>query len=420
MRWCLATGGYSNVYYLSTNAKGCNATAVWRAHKRGALLRQSVLRADSPDVHSAVRRAPVEADVDERVAAQRRAHLGAARPRTITGRPRRFPKPNAGTTWRSDIPAFGNLVPRDIASRAAKAVVDDGYGVGELKNGVYLDFAYGHPAAGRRRDPRPVWQPVRHVREHHGREPVRSADAHLPGAALHDGRAVGGLRPDEHDSGAVRDRGGEFLRSRGEPAGRERADAGSGRRLFRIAVHVGELSLRACLRMGWTQSHEAFAAAEQAVHDKVARLMSVNGDRTVDSFHRELGQIMWDYCGMERSAESLTKALELIPPLREEFWRNVRVPGSAEDLNQSLEMAGGWRTSWSWPSCCASMRSTATSRVGRISGPSTRRRTARRCAMTSTMRMWLRGSTRVKRSRRRCTRSRWRSSMFALSQRSYK
>jgi succinate dehydrogenase / fumarate reductase, flavoprotein subunit len=87
-------------------------------------------------------------------------------------------------------------------------------------------------------------------------------------------------------------------------------------------------------------SHEAFAAVEQAVHDKIDRLLSIDGERTVDSFHRELGRIMWDYCGMERSEESLTKALELIPPLREEFWRNVRVPGSAENLNQSLEMAG--------------------------------------------------------------------------------
>ncbi len=207
----LGTGGYSNVYYLSTNAKGCNATAVWRAHKRGAYLRQPVLCADSPDVHSADRGTPVEADVDERVVAQRRAHLGAAQRATTTGRPRRFPKSERWYYLEERYPAFGNLVPRDIASRAAKAVVDDGYGVGELKNGVYLDFASAIERLG-----------VGVIRDRYGN--LFDMYANITGEnpyevpmriypALH--YTMGGLwvdyNLDEHDPGAVRDRRGEFL-----------------------------------------------------------------------------------------------------------------------------------------------------------------------------------------------------------------
>ena len=126
----LATGGYGNVFYLSTNAKGCNATAIWRAYKRGAAVRQSLLHADPPDLHPGHRRLPVQAHADERVAAQRRPHLGARSRRATSVRPDQIPEAERDYYLERKYPAFGNLVPRDIASRAAKEVCDEGRGVG--------------------------------------------------------------------------------------------------------------------------------------------------------------------------------------------------------------------------------------------------------------------------------------------------
>ena len=236
-------------------------------------------------------------------------------------------------------PAFGNLVPRDIASRAAKAVVDDGYGVGELKNGVYLDFADAIHRVG-----------VAVIRDRYGNlfdmyenitgeNPYEAPMRIYP--ALH--YTMGGLWVDYDLMSTVP---GLFVigEANFSDHGANRLGASALMQGLADGYFVLPYTLGNYLGGGAPPkvdaSHAAFDETEAAVRGKIARLMSVNGNRTVDSFHRELGQIMWDYCGMERSAESLTKALELIPPLREEFWENVRVPGGAEDLNQSLEMAG--------------------------------------------------------------------------------
>ena len=196
----LGTGGYGNVFYLSTNAKGSQRDRDLARVQAGRGVRQSVLHPDPPDLHSGERRVPVEAHADERVAAQRRPGLGSARSRATSGRRARSPKPSATTTWSGSIPSFGNLAPRDIASRAAKEVCDEGRGVGESGLGVYLDFADAIKRLGERDHPRALRQPVRDVPADHRRESVRGADAHLSGRPLHDGRAVGGLQPDEHHS----------------------------------------------------------------------------------------------------------------------------------------------------------------------------------------------------------------------------
>ena len=169
----LATGGYGNVFFLSTNAKASNATAIWRAHRQGRAVRQPVLHADPPDVHPGERRLPVEAHADVRVAAQRRPHLGARRRSTTRARPTRSPRTSATTSSSAATPRFGNLVPRDVASRAIKTEVDEGRGVGPLKNGVYLDFADAIDRLGRDVDRGALREPLRDVRAHHRRGPVR-------------------------------------------------------------------------------------------------------------------------------------------------------------------------------------------------------------------------------------------------------
>ena len=169
----LATGGYGNVFYLSTNAKGSNATAIWRAHKRGALLRQPLLHADPPDLHPGQRRLPVEAHADERVAAQRRPRVGAQGARRRPATRGEIPEDERDYYLERIYPAFGNLVPRDIASRAAKNVCDEGRGVGPGGLGVYLDFADAIERLGRHGRRGQVRQPLRHVRADHRRGPLR-------------------------------------------------------------------------------------------------------------------------------------------------------------------------------------------------------------------------------------------------------
>ncbi len=193
----LATGGYGNVFFLSTNAMGCNVTATWRAHRKGAYFAQPLLHADPPDLHPGVGRLPVQAHADERVAAQRRPHLGAEEGRRRPSRRARSPRTSATTTSSASTRRSATWCPRDIASRAAKYVCDDGQGRRSRRPRRLPRLRRRHRAPrppGRRGQ---VRQPLRHVRADHRRGPVHDADAHLPGRALHDGRPVGRLRPAE-------------------------------------------------------------------------------------------------------------------------------------------------------------------------------------------------------------------------------
>ena len=254
----LATGGYGNVFYLSTNAMGCNVTAAYRAYKRGALFANPCYTQIHPTC------IPVSGDYQSKLTLMSESLRNDGRiwvPKSKDDKraPGDIPEAERDYYLERKYPSFGNLAPRDISSRAAKEVCDEGRGVGETGLGVYLDFLRRHQPARRERHPRPLRQPVRHVRADHWREPVPGADAHLPGIALHHGRAVGGLPSGEQYPRPVRYRRGQLLGSRRQPTGSVGAHAGAGRRLLRAAVHNRRL-----LRSRGSHEHDDGSAGVQA------------------------------------------------------------------------------------------------------------------------------------------------------------
>lgn len=334
----LATGGYSNLYYLSTNAKGCNATAIWRAYKRGAFFANPCFTQIHPtcipvsgEHQSKLTLMSESLRNDGRIWVPRNA--GDSRP------PNAIPESERYYYLEERYPSFGNLVPRDVASRAAKKVVDEGYGVGELKNGVYLDFADAISRLG-----------VNVIRDRYGNlfdmyanitgeKPYETPMRIYP--ALH--YTMGGLWVDYNLQSTIP---GLFVIGEANfsdhGANRLGASAlmqGLADGYFILPYTIGDYLAQGQLEKVDT-SHPACQEAEAEVAGITKRLLEVDGKRTVDSFHRELGKIMWDYCGMARDEEGLRHALERIPALREEFWQNVKVPGNANDLNQELEKAG--------------------------------------------------------------------------------
>ena len=250
----LASGGYGNVFFLSTNAMGCNVTATWRAHRKGALMANPCYTQIHPTC------IPVTGHHQSKLTLMSESLRNDGRIWVPKNKadcdkdPREIPEDDRDYYLERIYPAFGNLVPRDIASRQAKNMCDEGRGVGPevegVRRGVYLDFAEAIERLGRAGDRGEVRQPVRHVRPDHRRGPLRGPDADLPRGPLRDGRALGRLRPAVHDPGAVRHRRGQLLRPRRQPARRLGADAGTGRRLLRAAEHDPRLPRRRSLRPG--------------------------------------------------------------------------------------------------------------------------------------------------------------------------
>ncbi len=334
----LATGGYSNVYYLSTNAKGCNATAAWRAYKHGAYFANPCFTQIHPtcippagEHQSKLTLMSESLRNDGRIWVPRKAGDDRAA--------KDIPESERWYYLEERYPSFGNLVPRDIASRAAKAVVDTGHGVGPLKNGVFLDFS---EAIGR------LGEKV--IRDRYGNlfdmyENITGENPYDVPMRIYPAMhyTMGGLWVDYHLMSTIP---GLFVAGEANfsdhGANRLGASAlmqGLADGYFVIPYTVGNY-LATTKLSPVDPGSGVVRAAEAEVKERVQRLLSINGKRSVTSFHRELGEIMWHYCGMERSAEGLKKALELIPALRAEFWENVRVLGEADDLNQNLEMAG--------------------------------------------------------------------------------
>ena len=334
----LATGGYSNVFYLSTNAKGCNTTAIWRAYKHGAYFANPCFTQIHPTC------IPVSGDFQSKLTLMSESlrndgRIWVPRKKGETRPPNEIPESERNYYLEEQYPSFGNLVPRDVASRAAKRWVDAGYGVGELKNGVYLDFASAIERVGEKV-----------IRERYGNlfdmyanitgeNPYQTPMRIYP--ALH--YTMGGLWVDYNLQTTI-----PGLFAIGEAnfsdhgANRLGASAlmqGLSDGYFIIPYTIGNYLAQADLQKIDTD-HAEFKGGEEGVADRVNRLLSINGRRTIDSFHRELGHIMWDECGMARNAEGLQNALDKIPALREEFWQNVIVSGSGDSLNQSLEKAG--------------------------------------------------------------------------------
>ncbi len=334
----LATGGYSNVFYLSTNAKGCNTTAIWRSYKRGAYFANPSFTQIHPTC------IPPAGEHQSKLTLMSESLRNDGRiwvPRDPQeSRPAaQIPEAERYYYLEEMYPSFGNLAPRDISSRAAKRQVDAGLGVGPRKNGVYLDFADAINRLGEKV-----------IRERYGNlfdmyENITGENAYKTPMRIYPAPhyTMGGLWVDYYLESTI---GGLFV------AGEANFSDHGANRLGASALMQGLADgyfvlpatlpnyLASTKLEPVTAEHEA---VKQAVADATAvtnRLLNTKGTKSVDHYHRELGKIMWDYCGMSRTAEGLQKALQLIPELREEFWRNVRVLGSGNETNQELEKAG--------------------------------------------------------------------------------
>ncbi len=333
----LATGGYGNVFYLSTNAKGSNATAIWRAHKRGAAFGNPCFTQIHPTC------IPVSGDHQSKLTLMSESLRNDGRvwvPKKAGDKraPNDIPDSERDYYLERKYPSFGNLSPRDIASRAAKEACDNGLGVGESGRGVYLDFRDAINRLGESVVADKYGNLFEMYERITGENPYKVPMRIYP--AIH--YTMGGLWVDYNLMTTV-----PGLFALGEAnfsdhgANRLGASAlmqGLSDGYFVIPYTLGDYIASNHLDPVGTD-HAAFRAVEAEAHQQVTRLLDVKGTRTVDSFHKELGKIMWEYCGMARNDAGLRKAIEAIPKIREEFWKNVKVPGTGTELNQSLEKA---------------------------------------------------------------------------------
>lgn len=334
----LATGGYGNVFFLSTNAKGCNVTATWRAHKQGAAFANPCFTQIHPTC------IPVSGDYQSKLTLMSESLRNDGRvwvPKAAgdSRAPGQIPEAERDYYLERKYPSFGNLAPRDIASRAAKEVCDEGRGVGPGGLGVYLDFSDAIRRLGREviaeRYGNLFEMYERITAENPYEVPMRIYPAvHYTMGGLWVDYNLMSTVPGLHVLGEANfsDHGANRL-------GASALMQGLADGYFIIPSTIGDYLATASLPPVGAD-HPAFRAAVGAAQDRVRRLLAVNGSRSVDAFHRELGRIMWDYCGMARTAAGLRTALARIPALREEFWRDVRVTGGGEELNQALEKAG--------------------------------------------------------------------------------
>ncbi len=334
----LATGGYGNVFYLSTNAKGSNATAIWRAHKRGALFANPCYTQIHPTC------IPVSGDYQSKLTLMSESLRNDGRiwvPKNKGERrpPAQIPEEDRDYYLERRYPSFGNLVPRDVASRNAKYVCDEGRGVGETGLGVYLDFSDAIRRLGRKTIEERYGNLFDMYQRITDEDPYQVPMRIYP--AIH--YTMGGLWVDYQLMSTIP---GMFVIGEANfsdhGANRLGASAlmqGLSDGYFIVPYTVGDYLANS--KPGpVSESDPEVRNAVACVQQTVQKLLSIKGKRTVDSFHRELGRIVWEYCGMSRNAEGLERAIEQIRELRDEFWVNVNVPGSAEDLNQSLEKAG--------------------------------------------------------------------------------
>ena len=333
----LATGGYGNVFYLSTNAKLSNATAIWRAYKRGAFFGNPCFTQIHPTC------IPVSSEHQSKLTLMSESlrndgRIWVPKKRGDKRNPRDIPENERDYYLERLYPSFGNLVPRDVASRRAKEMCDDGYGVGPTGLAVYLDFADAIKNNGKEWVEEKYGNLFDMYRQITGENAYEVPMRIYP--AVH--YTMGGLWVDYNLMSTIP---GLFVLGEANfsdhGANRLGASAlmqGLADGYFIIPYTIGDYLVTARLKAADT-SHAAFKDAQRCVENVTQKLLSARGKETVDEFHRRLGKIMWDHVGMARNAAGLKKALEMIPTLREEFWRNVVVPGSAGDFNQELEKA---------------------------------------------------------------------------------
>jgi len=334
----LATGGYCNVFYLSTNAKASNATAIWRAHKRGAFFGNPCFTQIHPTC------IPVSGDHQSKLTLMSESLRNDGRvwvPKKAgdTRAPDQIPPNERDYYLERKYPTYGNLAPRDISSRAAKEVCDEGCGVGPGGRGVYLDFTDAIKRFGERAI-RERYDNLFDMYERITGENAYQVPMRIYPAAHY---VMGGLWVDYNLMSTIP---GLFVAGEANfsdhGANRLGASAlmqGLADGYFILPYTIADYIARVRPDKVDT-SHPAFRAVEEEVLGSITRLLDVKGKRTVDSFHRELGRIMWDDCGMARNDAGLRRTLEKIPELRAEFWKNVRVLEGNEEVNQSLEKAG--------------------------------------------------------------------------------
>jgi succinate dehydrogenase / fumarate reductase flavoprotein subunit len=339
----LASGGYGNVFFLSTNAMGSNVTASWRAHRKGAYMANPCYTQIHPTC------IPVSGEHQSKLTLMSESLRNDGRIWVPKRRedcdkdPRELGEDDRDYYLERIYPSFGNLVPRDIASRQAKNVCDEGRGVGpvvgDFRRGVYLDFADAIERLGRKAVEEKYGNLFDMYARITGENPYETPMRIYP--AVH--YVMGGLWVDYDLESSIP---GLFVAGEANYSdhGANRLGASALMQGLADGYFVLPNTIRDYLAKApantLTEDSPSVVEARTAVEERTRRLLSINGERSVDSFHRELGNIMWEYCGMERSEEGLRKAIDLIRGLREEFWRNVRVLGAGDTLNQSLEKAG--------------------------------------------------------------------------------
>ena len=339
----LATGGYGNLYYLSTNAKASNVTAAWRACKRGALFANPCYVQIHPTC------IPVSGEHQCKLTLMSESlrndgRVWVPQRRGDARAPAEIPDAERSYFLEERYPAFGNLVPRDVASRAAKEVCDRGLGVGATGQAVYLDFRDALARMGRAAVEEKYGNLFQMYRQITGEDAYGTPMRIFP--AVH--YTMGGLWVDYNLMSTIP---GLFVIGEANfsdhGANRLGASAlmqGLADGYFVLPATIGGYLAGATpdggAAAGGAAEGAAFRDAEAAAQEHTRRLLEVSGDKPVDYFHRELGRIMWDKCGMSRSADGLREAAAAVPELRERFWREVNVPGGGGDLNQPLERAG--------------------------------------------------------------------------------
>jgi succinate dehydrogenase / fumarate reductase flavoprotein subunit len=335
---CLCTGGYSNIFYLSTNAMGCNVTATYRAYKKGAFFANPCYTQIHPTC------IPVSGDHQSKLTLMSESlrndgRVWVPKMKGDNRPPNEIPESERDYFLERKYPGFGNLAPRDIASRAAKEVCDEGKGIGPGGRGVYLDFVDAIKRLG---------EDV--IRERYGNlfemyERITNENAYKQPMRIYPAPhyIMGGLWVDYNLESNIR---GLFVLGEANfsdhGANRLGASAlmqGLADGYFIIPYTIADyLAQTAPGKV--TEDNPEFKKSKEEIEALIKKLLSINGRKTVNEFHRKLGKIMWDNVGMMRSEESLKKALKLIPELRAEFWENVKVPGTGAELNQELEKAG--------------------------------------------------------------------------------
>lgn len=356
----LCSGGYGNVFYLSTNAMGSNVTAAWKAFKQGAYFGNPCFTQIHPTC------IPVSGDYQSKLTLMSESlrndgRIWVPKKKNDDRRPVDIPAEERDYYLERRYPAFGNLVPRDVASRAAKERCDAGYGVGSSKQAVYLDFAsaierYGHVEAGKQALQNPDMDTIIRlgkevVKEKYGNlfemyekitgeNPYETPMRIYP--AVH--YTMGGLWVDyelmTNMPGLYALGEANFSDHGANRLGASALMQGLADGYFVIPYTLGNHLADEISKKPEGIDHPAFLEAEKATADRINRLMSIKGTESVESFHKRLGKIMWDKCGMARNAQGLQEAIVEIRALREEFWKNVRIPGEVGEYNPELDKAG--------------------------------------------------------------------------------